>query len=155
MLGILLRYGTLFIAFQKNSWRSLSLASGSGRTRFGSFIGFSCWQIVSSRPLRESTNGIFAVSTFTSKGGRGGYDRPVSSPVAYSRRLPLTVSISNAPVPPTLVLRVKHRPPAETNLTVDRVVNVPFTSVLDDHCSLKWKMATLYSIWWNVRLTIA
>lgn len=104
--------------------------NGSGANR-----DFGAWQIQASQAYRDTEDGLFAVNSFV---GRESHDKPSSSAVAYTLRLPLPTIEGGEPVKPSLDSRT--RPADRTTPVVDRIVTVPFTAVVDDDKSFEWKV---------------
>ncbi|CAN7311420.1 Vps62-related protein [Pseudoduganella sp. LjRoot289] len=103
---------------------------GSGADR-----DFSSWQIDVSSAYYDTADGFFAANTFV---GVDTHDNPGLAPVVNVLRLPLPTYMGGDSAKPTLESRATPFP--TTNPTIDRVVTVPFTAIIDNDKSFEWKM---------------
>lgn len=108
----------------------------------GAHQDFGSWAIQVYTGFKDTTDGIFAVGTFTSRGGSGAHNKPSSSPVLWNLRLPLPTTSGRNAEKPSLGSRTS--PPTTTNPVVDRIVTVPYTCIQDKSSRkpLKWIVET-------------
>jgi hypothetical protein len=104
--------------------------NGSGADR-----DFGAWQVEVTQAYRDTQDGLFAVNSFV---GRDSHDKPASSPVAWTLRLPIPTIVGGDAAKPTLDSRT--RPADKTTPVIDRIVTLPFTAVVDGDKTFQWKM---------------
>jgi hypothetical protein len=101
----------------------------------GASTDFCSWEVGTSQAYRDTSDGLFAVNSFT---GSGLYDKPSTSVVANTLRLPLPSQEGGESIKPELTSRT--RPADRTTPVVDRIVTVPFTGIVDGDKTFEWKM---------------
>ena len=119
----------------------------------GAHQDFGSWAVQVYTGFKDTTDGVFAVGTFTSRGGTDAHNKPSASPVVWNLRLPLpTTSGPNAKKPS---LEGRTSPPTTTNAVVDRIVTVPYTCIQDKSSRKPLKWIVEHTPFYNVERSVS
>lgn len=118
------------LAYQAKAGKRIWKDKGSGADK-----DFDSYQIDVSEHYIDSEKGLFAPNTFV---GNNRHSKPTGAPVLFCLNLPFPVIEAADPAAPQLTS--VNPPPAQTGMTIDRTVLVPFTAIEDDSKSVSWKV---------------
>lgn len=105
-------------------------------TKSGATMDIDTYQICTPNSDLSNPKGFFAVNTFAANNS---YSPPTDAPVINCLNLPFPVVESTEPTPPALTST--NLPASISGKTIDRIVTVPFTAIVDPAYSVQWKVA--------------